>query len=300
MSEELVDFAKANRINPMRVNIQKLLEGTVKEIFKEAETKQVTVDISCPDGVSATLDAQKMSRVLANLMVNAIQAISRPQGHVVIAVRHSGEVLVITCADNGPGIAPEHLPHLFDSSFTYGKRRGTGFGLSYCQKVVDAHGGSISVESVMGTGTVFSIMLPIEQKQSGVQEETGTRVTCTRPQALPTSILVVDDDPSVRLHWRVLFKKYGIVPHESSSLEDLRDRLIDFKNVGLAIVDFQFEGSTWTGLDVINFLKKQGLSRIYLCTGFHEDADIRAEAFKRGVRDVLPKPFDETIIQKLV
>jgi two-component system nitrogen regulation sensor histidine kinase GlnL len=69
-------------------------------------------------------------------------------------------LLAVTCSDNGPGIAPEHLPHLFTPFFTT-KSYGTGLGLAISQRIIVQHGGMIRVESMPGHGTIFSVYLPV-------------------------------------------------------------------------------------------------------------------------------------------
>ena len=69
-------------------------------------------------------------------------------------------LLVVTFSDNGPGIAPEHLPHLFTPFFTT-KTHGTGLGLAISQRMILHHGGTIRVESTPGNNTTFSVYLPV-------------------------------------------------------------------------------------------------------------------------------------------
>ena len=82
-------------------------------------------------------------------------------------VQQQGDAGVVTVADTGVGIAPEHLPHVFDRFYRVDKARtraegGTGLGLSIAQSIVQAHGGRIEVTSAVGHGTVFTVILPQE------------------------------------------------------------------------------------------------------------------------------------------
>lgn len=304
MADELLDYSKSGRITPVKINLRTLLNNIVKEVSPQAAEKGIAVDLACPEDIAADLDAQKINRVFVNIIVNAMQAISIPDGRIPIVARKSGDVLVISVADNGSGIAEEHIPHLFDSSFTYGKRRGTGLGLSYCQKVVESHGGSISVESRAGKGSIFTVMLPIRQKgrEAAAVKEVGLAATKAprRPRKETPVILVVDDDPNIRFYWKTIFKKRQITPIEADSMEDLLSQDIDYGKIDIAIVDYQFEGSKWNGLDVIRHLSKNKVKNLFLCTGLYQDEGIRFKAEQMGVHAIIPKPFTEEVLDQIM
>jgi two-component system NtrC family sensor kinase len=110
----------------------------------------------------------QISQVILNLLVNAFQAIEathRTDGKVIIRTARRGNEFVMEIADNGPGIPPEHLPRLFDPFFTTKEiGEGTGLGLSISHHIVSAHGGRIEVDTNVGTGTCFRVILPVQQK----------------------------------------------------------------------------------------------------------------------------------------
>ena len=105
--------------------------------------------------------ASQINQVLLNLVTNAAQAISHEQGRIVITSWSEGGQLYLSVADNGKGIAPEHLPRVFDPFFTTKPvGEGTGLGLSISFQIAQAHGGSLSVRSEVGHGTCFTLALP--------------------------------------------------------------------------------------------------------------------------------------------
>ena len=101
-----------------------------------------------------------MGRAVVNVLTNAIQSIDCDGGEVRVLAEAQGQDLAIGVADNGRGIAPERMGRLFERFGTFGKEGGTGLGLSYCKQVVDAHGGTIDVQSAPGQGTNVLIRLP--------------------------------------------------------------------------------------------------------------------------------------------
>ena len=110
------------------------------------------------------MNAEQVGQVLANLVGNAIKY--SPAGPTVtVETGTRDEWAFLSVADDGPGIAPEHLPHLFERFYRTDRSRhsatgGTGLGLAICRRIAGAHGGSVSVESATGKGSVFCFRLP--------------------------------------------------------------------------------------------------------------------------------------------
>ena len=95
-----------------------------------------------------------------NLLLNAAQA-SPPQGTVTVKTRQFDETVEIDVIDRGPGIEPKHMESIFNPFFTT-KPSGVGLGLAIVSKIVDEHGGKITVESEPGEGSVFRVYLPLQ------------------------------------------------------------------------------------------------------------------------------------------
>lgn len=112
-------------------------------------------------------DRDRLVQVFINLLDNAIRH-TGSGGQITITARPQPNALTVTIADTGEGIPPEHLPHIFERFYRVDKARsrrsgGTGLGLSIVQQIVQAHGGSIAVESAVGQGTRFTMMLPLTE-----------------------------------------------------------------------------------------------------------------------------------------
>lgn len=108
------------------------------------------------------VDANKIERVFINLIRNAIDAMPE-KGTLEIRSRQTGENVEFTFTDTGQGMSEQTMAKISMPLFTT-KAQGMGFGLAICKRIVDAHGGKITVESTLGKGTTFTITLPIEQK----------------------------------------------------------------------------------------------------------------------------------------
>jgi len=120
-------------------------------------------DLNLPD---VEHDSDQVQQVVLNLLLNSMQAIDGVGTIRVEILLLQGDA-AITVADSGRGIAPEHLPHIFQSFYTT-KGNGTGLGLSIARRTVEDHHGRIEVSSELGRGTTFSVVLPLQQVPSHV------------------------------------------------------------------------------------------------------------------------------------
>jgi len=106
-------------------------------------------------------DRVQIMRAVANLVHNAIQSLPPAGGRVVVSLLHDGGSIRLRVADNGCGIPPENLEHIFTPNFTTRRSHGgMGLGLFIARKIIQAHGGQVTVESLVGCGTAMDITLP--------------------------------------------------------------------------------------------------------------------------------------------
>jgi signal transduction histidine kinase len=121
-------------------------------------------------------DSDQIHQVLLNLLLNALQAIdlqaddlqaSHRRGTISVTVKPQGATAVVEVADNGRGIAPDHLPNIFRPFYTT-KGDGTGLGLSLARRIVEDHQGRIDVSSAVGKGTTFAVVLPLQRAAAPV------------------------------------------------------------------------------------------------------------------------------------
>ncbi|MEM3504115.1 MAG: ATP-binding protein, partial [Nitrososphaeria archaeon] len=128
--------------------------------------ENVKVRVSIQEGFPKLLiDPMMMRRVLSNLISNAIDALPHG-GNIFLDAKIENEQIVISVEDTGIGISEENLEKLFKPFFTT-KDKGTGLGLAICKRFIELHGGHIFVDSKPGTGTKFTIKLPVEGHVKG-------------------------------------------------------------------------------------------------------------------------------------
>jgi signal transduction histidine kinase len=127
-----------------------------------ADERAMELQASVGAGVgSVNIDRNRLLQVLGNLIGNALK-FTEPRGRVRLEARASEASVVVSVADTGPGIAPDALPHVFDRFWQGAKARraGAGLGLAIAKGIVEAHGGTIAVESVPGRGATFTFTIP--------------------------------------------------------------------------------------------------------------------------------------------
>lgn len=155
---DLLDYSKEIRLDINSTSPKDLLEKALPLVVLPS-------DIQLVDATTVNLfkaDENKAIRVYANLIKNAIDAMPSG-GTLTVKSWQVPEGVCISFSDTGNGIAPETLSQIFSPLFTT-KAQGMGFGLSISKRVVEAHGGKISVESETGKGTTFTITFPLEPK----------------------------------------------------------------------------------------------------------------------------------------
>ena len=160
----VTDLLQTARPHPPRVR-KSDLNTTVEHAvmlgrLQAASTSMEVVFTNDPTLPEVEHDSDQFHQVVLNLLLNALQA-TEGQGKVTVTVKSQGDFAVVEVADNGHGIAPEHLPNIFRPFYTT-KGDGTGLGLSLVQRIVENQHGKIDVTSTVGQGTIFSVILPFQ------------------------------------------------------------------------------------------------------------------------------------------
>jgi two-component system phosphate regulon sensor histidine kinase PhoR len=146
-------------------SIGEFLQGVVEEMRGQAEKKHLSLSMSTGTRPDEQVygDRDRLKQVMVNLIDNAIKY-TEPGGSISCSVGLDGDRAVVHVQDSGCGIAPEHLPRIFERFYRVDRDRsrevgGTGLGLAIVKHIVEAHGGTISVESTVGKGSSFSFFL---------------------------------------------------------------------------------------------------------------------------------------------
>ncbi|MEX0805338.1 MAG: HAMP domain-containing sensor histidine kinase [Candidatus Binatia bacterium] len=151
------------RLKLETVNLTKLIREMMELYQDVAEDNGILVSMDCDQDIHITADLNRMRRVVANLLDNAIKY-TRPGGRVMISARVEGHQTVMSFRDTGIGIPAEEVPNIWDRLYRGDKSRsqpGLGLGLSLVKAIVRAHTGHVEVHSDPGVGSVFTVRLPV-------------------------------------------------------------------------------------------------------------------------------------------
>jgi len=160
---QLIEFARPLELKKEKTNLADLIGHAEKLIEGEARKKNIAVSVNAADDlVPVDVDPDRVKQVLLNIFLNAAAAM-KDGGRLEIALRREKDNIILDVVDNGAGIAATDLSRIYDPYFT-SKPAGTGLGLAVVQKIMEAHGGRIIVESDEGKGTRVSLSFPIAKK----------------------------------------------------------------------------------------------------------------------------------------
>ena len=160
-----LDFARPQHLKLETADITVMLDGAIARFEREQKNMGTSVTVFknySPDVPPVRHDAELMEHVIANLLVNAAQA-SSPGGIVTVKTLSDHREVEVAVIDRGSGIDPKNIENIFNPFFTT-KSDGIGFGLAIISKILDEHGGRITVESALGEGSVFRVFLPLRRQ----------------------------------------------------------------------------------------------------------------------------------------
>jgi PAS domain S-box-containing protein len=163
--QNLMYFSRPPAPGRTQVNLSELVERTLQLQAYSLRKNNITVDfLKEPELPALQGDPHQLMQVFLNLILNAEQAIreNRDKGTLRIRLGRTGDIVWASFQDDGPGIAPEILPNIFDPFYTTKRPgRGTGLGLSICKAVMKEYSGNIEAAPAPGGGAVFTVSLPI-------------------------------------------------------------------------------------------------------------------------------------------
>jgi signal transduction histidine kinase len=158
-----LQFARPLQLRPDTADLAHVVDRAVASVEREAPGVAIYRNFA-PEIPPFPFDAELMERVFYNLVLNAAQA-TAPGGAVTVKTRAAGGTAEIAVIDRGVGIDRKQLESIFNPFFTT-KPEGVGLGLAIVSKIVDEHGGKIAVESELGKGSVFRVLLPMRRSAS--------------------------------------------------------------------------------------------------------------------------------------
>jgi signal transduction histidine kinase len=159
--DSLLEFSRTREsLRPTYGDLEDVIEHSIQSVHARPEFHRVRITTQTDGPTDGWFDSRKLERVFQNLLVNACEAVSPESGDIRVTLHANGNSVEIRVADNGRGIPDLVRDRLFEPFVSHGKENGTGLGLTVVQKIVQDHGGDVTVESTSPQGTVFLLVLP--------------------------------------------------------------------------------------------------------------------------------------------
>lgn len=285
----ILAFARPGVAKAMPVSASQLIEDCV-ELVRHTFGPQWRWETQVQPGLYVSGEEALLQQVLLNLLTNAKDALP-DGGQVAVRAYQQDAQVVLEVEDRGVGIAPEHLPRVFEPFFTTKPRgQGTGLGLTMAFRTVEAHGGTIHLDSKIGEGTRVTVRLPAAEGPAGPGRETkpaaeGTRRGCR--------VLLVDDEQAVLEGLEELLGMEGFAVVTASSAEEA---LAVFQPgaFDVAVVDVLLPGASGIALAQKLIASDPRLALVF--ASGHTPEVLPKELASRPRVMFLQKPFSVTVL----
>jgi PAS domain S-box-containing protein len=301
--QNLLEFSRPASPQKGPIDLNSIIDRTLQLHEHSLRRNSIAVDFHPQPGLPGVIgDGNQLIQVFLNLVSNAEQAIRevRDSGRIQIRIAHSNGRISVTVQDDGVGIKPEAIPKIFDPFYTTKRPGGgTGLGLSICMSILREHGGAIEAEALPAGGSAFTVYLPaaVETQQESAQKA-GHVTPSESARPVPSilkgrSILVLDDEESIRMLLAEGFSAHGIQADCAGTLEEAL-RYIAEKPYDALLCDLNLDtsgekaGGKKAAEEVLAAAKMQKPLVIFMTGEYMDEARKAAEL---GGAACLQKPF---------
>ena len=293
LTRQLLMFSRRQPVQQKSLDLNEVVLNMTK-MLRRLIGDHISLVAHCAEAAPVFADTGMLEQILLNLALNARDAMphgGRLEVNTDIAETdgHTGKFVRLQMSDDGVGIAPDALPHIFEPFYTTKEvGQGTGLGLATVLGIVEQHQGWVEVESVLGSGTTFKIYFPCHEGAEFKNE--GHKRALEGPRGFET-ILLVEDESSLRQMLREVLERHGYRVYIADSAQSAlavwskqRDR------IALVLTDMVMPGGT-SGWELGQRLEseKPGLKVIY-STGYTDEM-LGAASALRGTPIFLEKPY---------
>jgi signal transduction histidine kinase/ligand-binding sensor domain-containing protein/DNA-binding response OmpR family regulator len=312
---QILDFRKMENGNThlsMKIiDLGECVEATAENFQNIAREQRITFCIEQPESpVLLWADADALDKIIFNLLSNAFRFTPSGKG-IFVRVMSDGESGIITITDEGAGIAKtrmEKIFNLFESEPELGamQQQGTGIGLALTKKLVELHQGTISVESILGEGSTFTVRLPRLAHSSQIENHTiqdnehsespsmFNLVEAVNATATPTILIVEDSNEMRDFIKKILQQSYQVIEAENGQ-EGFERAKVEMPN--LILTDYMMP--IMDGMEMIKLLKKEiSTSHIpVIILSARTDCSSKIYGLEYGADDYMEKPFNADILR---
>ncbi len=309
---QLLDFRKVEQnqqeMNFVPQNVGELLTSVAASFAPALKLRGRKLTTHLPkEHVTAVLDREAITKVVSNLLSNA-NKYAKSHIELSLSMLADGQHLNIAVADDGPGISKKDLPNVFQPFYQgQNNKPGTGIGLSIVKSVVDLHHGRISIDSELGQGTTFNIVLPLTQEMAAENtapkpEDTAAETPAAvaeAPLEKPTMLIVDDNEEMLTFLVTTFMDSYEVIPARdgTEALKLLEESLVvkdgrqPTSTIQLIISDWMME--QMDGPELCSRMRQNpATSHIpFVLLTAKTDSQSKVQAMEAGVDAFIEKPF---------
>lgn len=261
---------------------------SARQEIKEIIPSKIDFKFEIEDMISSDMVSHipfELRAILSNMVLNSIEAISE-RGSIVVRAIESTSRIIIKISDTGIGIPELIIPRLFEKDFSYKKEKGSGIGLYHAKTFISQWGGTIQVESIEGSGTIFTISLPIKDKASWHLEKLNVNPS--------TSIFILDDQQSALKLWKQKLAETSYLSQTFfyNDISDFEKDSFKWSGDSIFLIDFDMGSLDKNGIELLKNVPQESLR--CLVTGHFDDADIRNQCEALGFY-LIPKSSIESL-----
>ena len=303
LTQRLLAFSRRQTLDPKAIDVNRLIAG-MEDLIRRSAGPNVEVEFAGASDLWATrMDPSQLENALLNLCINSRDAMLPDGGHLTIATTHAtlddraarehdlpaGQYVCLSVTDTGTGMTPEVISQAFDPFFTTKPLgQGTGLGLSMIHGFVRQSGGQVRLQSEIGSGTTISLYLP--RFMGEVDEDTAARGPLSGIQGNGETVLVIDDEPTVRMLIVEVLEDAGYRALQAGDGPAGLALLQSSPQVDLLITDVGLPGGM-NGRQVADAARETRPDlKILFVTGYAENAAVGNGLLDDGM-EVLTKPF---------
>lgn len=316
--QQLLTFARGGAPIKRQMKPAELIESFMQNHSRAAGVHyRIEIQQDLP---TIAVDPNQLRRLIGNLVRNAEQAMPRG-GELTIRCTaplaeelygkdmvpefgESPQGVIIEVKDNGEGITPENLPHIFEPYFSTRKaQNATGLGLTVCESIAKAHGGSLSVRSDHGYGSTVRFYLPVDADEDTVDSVGLSTSGFDSNQASAPRILILEDDPLVRslIVRNLVSQGFEVVETAdgNDTIKRYQESMDDERTFDLVVLDLTIPNGLG-GVRTMERLRQMDPNVLAIVSSGYSDDPVMAKPSAYGFSAVLPKPYEPSDLLRLV
>lgn len=310
--DEILDISRIESGNEKIALSERDLAELTRECVASIEplvlAKSLSIEIAGGEGLRVTTDAGKLRHVLTNILMNAVKYTAN--GGISVRLRGNGDRAFVEITDTGVGIDADHLPHIFDEFYQIAetstfRQGGVGLGLAIARRYAELLGGTVTATSAKGTGSTFTVAIPLSAGRAGAMPDADTDATAERkpepdakePEAAAGAssakrdrrALIIDDNRDSRISEEALLSDYFAVTACDNGYDGIKSALADRPDFILLDVSMPI----FDGFATLRAIRStETLSSIFVvAVTASTTAEERESILRSGFDAFVPKPI---------